>query len=296
LQLRQLAVFFILLGIVFLVRLPFGPLGEPALQRIADSARESGVPMQIGGGELEFPSTIHLEQIGALVPLSAFPFPLAIESFRASLNLGPLLTLRSAVPFESALYGGTLKGKVDWPLVASRFSFDAAGEHLDLGRHPAFQAFGLEAIADLRVSFQGDRFAVDRFPIDAGEITFRLSRGVLPGGLKLPPGIPLPAASDIEGEIKGRQAGPKFQLESLELNSSLGSVSGSGSFDLSVSGAVDTADAEFSIQLTEEGRKKVGGYLALAARRPPDSPDRNWSAALDKKKGAPLRWTVRAEP
>ena len=100
---------------------------------------------------------------------------------------------------------------------------------------------------------------------------------------------------DIEGELVGRQQGSEFHLDTLELSSSLGSVAGTGSFHLTAFGSLDTADAEFSIQLTEEGRKKIGGYLALAAQRRPDSPDKNWVAALEKRRGSPPRWTVRVE-
>ena len=73
-----------------------------------------------------------------------------------------------------------------------------------------------------------------------------------------------------------QQREKEISIERFDLNSSVGSLEGGGSLSLNEEQKISSGDLEALISLTEEGHQSFGGFIALRANQPVDTPNRNW--------------------
>lgn len=275
--LRQSLVFFGLLLLFTLIRLPYDVLFPTFMDDLKERAKEQRIALVIGESSASFPASVELARIGAQVPLDGplTVIPLAIDTLRIRLHVLPLLILRAVSDIEVNAYGGSITGTVTRRFSTPATETDLRFSGLDLGQHPVSSLIGLTGVF-------GGTIAGAISPDPTGSaLSFNvtLQNGTYRGGHQVAI-IRLPEATDIGAALIGELRGTALDLRSVTLRSSIGDVTGKMRADLllkprpGMSGLsiipAQNISAAGRIALSDEGRKVFGGYLALAAKLPPD--------------------------
>lgn len=140
-----------------------------------------------------------------------------------------------------------------------------------------------------------------------GSLKATVEEGSFQGGQTLSPlPLPLPKTSDIKGLLLVEQKENRIIIQKLDLTSSLADFNGSGLVELDqapfyiqhASGNLPgeiVREVRFTadIQLSGEGSKVLGGYLALASRNMQNQAFRKWPVAVKKISGGVLTTEVK---
>lgn len=276
--LRQALIFFALLLVFTLARMPYDVLFPNFIENLKAAARESRIPLSIGSSDASFPARVELSQVAAQIPLqgAAFSVPIAIDS--ASLRVHPLslLILRAVTDLELKGYGGTITGTIGSPFSGGAIDGELRIQNLSIGAHPLSSLIGVTGL--LSGTFTGLLSVIDPTQTD-GTIELKISSGTYAGGhtvyiMKLPP------ISDISAAISGTVKGFAVRMSTATVRCSLGEASAKGSLELIPANRPGSTGLsvlpfknlklEGTLRLSDEGKKLFGGYLALGAKLPVD--------------------------
>lgn len=270
---RRTALFAGLLLLVVAIQLPY-QFGGTVKEILYARAKTVGIPLEIQEVTLHFPAIVELKGVGAEFPFNGFSIPFRAENLSLKPHLLRLLTLRGEGGLDFNAYGGRGAFSASKSFFSNSSNFDLTIHQLDLGQHPSSGLFGLKG----KLSFVGHstftRDSAERTLIENTSAKLELDHGQYSGGHLIANTFPLPALSDLSLVLDLVQEAAFFRIRQLELLSSLGSLHGTGLIGVSAEGTVASANLSATAKLTNDGRKALGIYLALAAGRDQKEADR----------------------
>ena len=141
--LHQAIVFFALLLLVTLARMPFGSYRDTLLPKIRSIMTPQGISVDFADLSLEPPVTMLLDKLNVVLPVNHFPVPVAVD--KASFSLRPLrlLALQATGEGEAKLYQGTVSYTFSRPVFGGDIITEASLNNLSLSAHPLLGSFGL---------------------------------------------------------------------------------------------------------------------------------------------------------
>ncbi len=275
--LHQAIVFFSLLLIVTIIRLPYGSYRESALPYLRTLASPKGVTLDFADLNLRPPFRVSLDKLNMLLPVDRFPVPVNIESATFNANLFSLLTLGASGAGTVKLYQGTLVYDVDHSLFGNSTSYSASLNDLSLAAHPILGSFGFTGTLEGKFSgkFKRDTVTGRAIP-ESGEYSLALRNGAFIGGVKLFQLVRIPEVKNLSLVANAKLESGLLTISALNLDSSLGSANGKGQFRVKDNGNLGDGKLNAKIHLTDTGKQNFGGYLALAAQAPIENPSADW--------------------
>lgn len=293
----QSAIFLGLLLLVTLLNLPYDQYAEDLVQSVQRQLRTGGVAVEVEKTDVSFPGEFTLGNVSLLLPTRPLPVPLFIDQIIVSPRILRIFLLQGAVDGNIQAYEGQITASLIYRLLSGNKDLTVRGQTLQLSGHPLFKALGVSGVLNLNAESQISQEKVPPGAANdlrqavllggASSAHISLEHGEYQGGHKLQGLIELPAAKEISLTVTVEQKKKRIVLNQLELFSSLGSATGSGSIVVTQTGKLQRANLRFSLQLTAEGNTAFGGYLALAARMSPESPPRNWEIQIAKRERYP---------
>ncbi len=222
---------------------------------------------------------------------------LQLSASRLSLSQRPSSWLRLSpeIIIQADLYGGRAESRLQLggPLGAMPRSITAAG--VQPGKHPYVASFlGItsgsielsapeirgQSVEDL--TFIGD--------IALHNISKPQATTLTPALSGLPLALTIPAITSLSGSAHVDLSAEKLSISGLNLTSSLGDVLGRAVYQRTANGHLSTLNAEFKIDLSEEGLKSAGPFLPLVSQNQLNDRSRSFTIALH---GEPKRPQVR---
>ena len=283
---KQLLVFVLLVVVMGALRFSGGSYGVDVLSEMKTRAAQAGITFDAESARIALPLRLVLRGVGLLIPAGSYPLPLRFESVTASLSPLQLLLGRKTATVDVSGYKGEIELQWTQRFFSQAFESRLDVRQLQIGEHPAAALFGVEGELSLNASASGALAGV-RPDVPSARLSALLVNGKCRGGDTVFGIVKLPAVSDAKIKVEAEKAGDDVRLVALKLNSSLGNGDGSGAAKLNPQGRIQEGDVHFSLQLTDEGQKAVGGYLALAARSSVQSPGKSWEIAVAFRNGVP---------
>ncbi len=285
---RQASIFFGLLLIVALVRLPYGSYRSSLLPWMKARAGEARIlNFDSEDISLSFPAELQITKLSGFIPAGRFPVPLLVDRVSASLRFFQLLRMQTAVDTVIDLYQGKLLLHVSRSLFGGSLHFDLKGSGLQLYAHPMLQGLGLQGKLALDVSADAEQDPIGPADIDQGKASIRLTEGYFPGENPWLSLIKLPAISNIEANARAETKQGKFSVPEITLSSSLLSASGNGRGEFDKLGQIAQSHFDFKLKLSPSGVSSIGGFLALGAGISPEKPASEWTITTDSQWGRP---------
>ena len=287
--LHQAIVFFALLLIVTLVRLPYGSYRESVLPRLRSALTPQGITVDFADISLEPPANMLLQKLNLLVPVNRFPIPINIESANLSLRPLSLLRLHASGDGEVKLYQGTLNYDFIRPVFGSSLETNASLSNLSLSSHPLLGSFGLSGTLEGKFNGLLNQDEFGRLYPDSGTLSLALRNGAFQGGIKIFQLVQIPEIENISLVLQAQLDAASLQLSAVNLDSSLGTFSGKGKVKRVNPSQIGEGKLSGTLHLSELGKKLFGGYLALAAHSALDNPSTNWTVdVVFDRDGRPL--------
>ena len=294
---KQAIVFLALLLVVTLIRLPYDTYPESIRATLQELAARERASLTIDDLTLSFPATLSSRGMRFAYPLAGTPIvlPLVIDSLELSLQTLSLLALRYSGEMSAELYNGLIESSVSMPIFGTAMVAKGEVQHVDLGKHPLAQAFGVSG--SLTASFDVAARRRDPAPPtpESGSLTLSIVDGHYNGGHRVAI-LDLPEIREIGFTAKAQIEPKRVKLTRALLSSSLGKASVTGSANRTDSGMLTEGSAKISLELSEEGKKRFAGFLALAAQLPLERGQTiaAWDIALEFLPPRPLTALVTA--
>ncbi len=258
---------------------------------IEQQARSNKVLLSLENLQIEFPGTFSATGIAGAIPSrTIFPIPFQFE--RGEFRFSPLALLLLNVELRSTLFGydGEIVSHLKRSLFGGRSSFDCSGK-ITLERYPAAFLYGIKGV----VTFDGKSILAEPITNINGVEKLVVEASLKSGAFKLPQGGELlPAFENIDGAFTLEGGSGQFQVKKLELHSPLGTFNAQGPLTLSPTGETKSINLSGTVNLSEEGKTKIGGYLLLASGSAVDQPPpAKWQVTLIQSEGKKPQLAVR---
>ena len=280
---KQAIIFLALLLIVTVVRLPYDTYPDSIRTMLQEAAAREQVSLAIDDLALNFPATLTSRGVRLAYPLKGTPLilPFVVDSLELSLQTLSLLALRYSTDLNVSLYDGKVEGTLSAPMFGNGVALRGEIQHIDLGKHPLAQAFGVSGMLTAAFELTGQRRDPRPPSTESGTITLSIVDGHYQGGHRISL-LELPEIRDIGFTAKAEVEPRKFKLTRAMLSTSLGKARLNGSGARSESGLVTEGQAKITLNLSEDGRKRYAGFLALAAKMPLDRGEKisDWEVDL----------------
>ena len=292
---KQASIFFGLLLVVTIARLPYGSYTTTILQRIRPGLAAQKISIDIEAADLSFPLNLAIKRLALVLPAGKIPVPLVIDSLGFNLKLWSLLLLNADVSFDGTLYGGQATGIFNRPLFGGPSSGEVKLESLHLNDHPVLKSLGVSGLTNIsgRLNTRGDLRSFK--DLESANLKLYILEGAFESTSSFLPVGALPPLREINGSADVNLREQRVSVERLKFRTSLGSVEGSGTFEISTLGALVGGGGKLRIQLNDLGKSSIGGYLALAARTSVDNPAANWAVDIGVENNGRLKAGVRPE-
>ena len=281
---RQASIFLFLVLLATMASKPYGSYKAPILARLRALGPKSGI-MQIDAKDLDatFPASFNAKEVGLVMSINKFPIPAFIDSAVIDFDLIPLLYLRGSASGLIELYHGTIKVMANRSLFGSGLEIAAAGGDIDLGEHPAFKVIGAEG--KLGLDFKGNWLSdpLNVANAESGELKLGITNGAMRAGFNPTVFIKIPPVTGVELQLRAQLRKLRLVLSELTLDSSLGTLKGSGAGNLDTAGKIADGQASFNVALTPDGTLPIGQWLALKAHTNVEAPSANWRIDLKVK-------------
>jgi len=272
-SLRKFGLFVGLLVVVSIIWFPFELFYDDITDALKARAERHHIFVDIGSVEMSFPANIYLSEVGGVIRRGDLPVPFAFERVALHPQLLPFLTLKSVMKAELAAYDGRASTRIERKFFDDLTHIELQAHSLNRAKHPALGFYGVRGL--LSLEGEASVIAGEPFPRRAF-VDISLSEGHFQGDLS-----PLvPEIKNIEGEAFFTQEQDQASLEKLSLSSSVGTATGTGRIALLPTGLIKEASFQFRIQLSDAGRKSLGGYIALLAQGNVDNPGANWELSI----------------
>lgn len=266
---KQAIIFLALLLLVTLVRLPYDTYPDSIRATLTEAAAREQASLVIDELTLGFPATLSSKGVRLAYPLRGTPLvlPLVVDSLELSLQTLSLLALRYSTDLTASLYDGAVEGSFSVPMFGKGIGLKGEVQHLDLGKHPLAQAFGVTGA--LTATFDIEARRRDPLPPtpESGTITVSIVDGHYAGGHRISL-LDLPEIREIGFTAKAQVEQKRLKLTRALLSSSLGKATVTGSANRTDDGLITDGNAKISLELSDDGRKRYAGFLALAAQLP----------------------------
>ncbi len=276
---RQAIVFFALLFVVTLLRLPYGSYRTTALPRLRQLLAPMRMSVDLDDVVVGFPASVEATGVKLLVPAGPLPLPVAIDTTSLSLELLPLFWLSERASLQGQLYGGTANGSFSRPVFGSSLNGVLHLDTLRLDMHPLLKTFGVQGKLTAAATLAtGDSSTLSA--LDLLDVRINLADAAMetpPTYLSL---VKLPPVRDLSAAAHAVLKKNRLAVDELRTDSSLGHAAGSGTFMLDPTGLLASGSATIDLDLTDEGVRAVGGYLALAAGSNVDQPPKAWKVEI----------------
>ena len=273
---KQFGVFLTLLVLLLAFRFLSGGYGPFLYDQIVKAAQESHVPLELEGFECHFIFRCSFSSVGAVLPLRGFPLPLSLQNGEIDWKTLALLGGRVKVAANADGYDGKLKFVVSRGM--SSADGEASIESIEIGKHPVgngFQASGrVSAKAVLGADGNG------RVGAKGADLAYA-GNNTIAGIFKVPTFSE--GTLDAEATLKGAA----FVIEKFRFSSSLGDIRAEGKGTLAKQ-QIESGEFAVSIELTGDGKKALGGWLALQARTNIERPAANWEVGVKIERGRPV--------
>lgn len=187
-----------------------------------------------------------------------------------------LFRLRPGVRAEGKIFGGNFDLKINRGILNGAVYLDYRLGGIDLGSLPSkmpiapkgqlFSILHLQILPPPQIDLKGQgNLHIDDFGLSTSGV------GRLP--------LPEIVGGDLEAEVS--IAGDKALLKPLRLTSDFGEME--GEFEAIIQNLISLPvySGSIDIQLTELGLRKIGGYLALAARKDLKNPPEEWHLSIN---------------
>lgn len=278
---RQAIVFFGLLFVVTLVRLPYGSYKGRLLPRLREILIPNRIAVDLDDIVLRFPFVAEATAVRLLIPAGPIPVPFEVDSLQITLLLSRLFLLRTDSDLNAVVYGGELTGNISRPLFGSAVRYDLKLEKLHLDAYPLLKLYGVTGLVSIRSAGETTEQPNSIDAVQSADVTVEISGGNLinpPRALGI---FPIPPVRDLRATAHAALAKRRLTVDKLQLDSSLGNARGSGNFQLDASGLVASGSGTINLELSDEGVKSVGGFLALAAHlNDVSNPAQRWTVDI----------------
>ena len=266
---KQAIIFLALLLVVTLIRLPYDTYPESIRTTLQELAARERASLSIDDLSLSFPATLSSRGMRFAYPLTGTPLilPLVVDSLELSLQTLSLLALRYSTELNAKLYDGSIESSVSMPIFGSALNAKGEVQHLDLGKHPLAQAFGVSGLLTATFDLEARRRDPAPPTPEAGSLTVSIVDGHYNGGHRIAI-IDLPEIREIGFTAKAQLEPKRVKVTRALLSSSLGKASLTASANRTDAGAITDGNAKISLDLSEVGKKRFAGFLALAAQLP----------------------------
>lgn len=261
-------------------------------------ARSHGWVLSIDRSEISLlPPAITLSTVNGFAPTGQFLLPFSFQQVSLHPRLLPYLWLHAAARGGLEGYGGTIDIDASIQLISQMLTVAISGKKLQLSSFPLLGALGISGTLHSVLQAELKRGKeLNIYSILAGNIDATLEEGNFLGGLTEFAPMPLPQVSHINGRLIAERNKEELTVRDLNITSSLGNFSAKGivvlsqSIDYHGNALEDTLNELIrevqltgELELSDEGLKTVGGYLALASGNMQNQTSRQWSFSVNKK-------------
>ena len=278
--LKQAAALLVLASAIYIIRLPDGWLDKKAYALIEKPLKKNDIAYEFESYRFRYPLRFSLYDGGMIIPAGKIPIPFAFNEAHIKVKTLSLLLLKFAAELKIFAYDGMILGTVERSLLGERVKANLLVEEIAVERYPIGQHYSiagqLNSNTDVILSRE------PRTPEDVEEVssTIRFSNGSYTGKHQVYGIYTIPDVNDIEANIQVVQNQLNVTINEATLTSSVGNAEGGGSIDLTVDGKIEKGSIEGILNLSDAGHKAFGGFIALRAGQPVDTPVKDWVIKL----------------
>lgn len=282
---RQFLTFILLFAAVGVVRISLADYSQWIQSKLVSAAQQAGISAEASGLELSFPGTISVSELKLELPTRIKPIPFSLSSVVAKVEWLKVFGLNPGIALDSEFLDGQIRGNISSSIFGTSQAFDLGAKELRLEKHPLLKELAISG--KLSINASGSQKSDS-----SGKTELKLSEGAYRGNYSVAGIVKIPTLEQVDGSAEVVLLDNSLDLKRLSISTSLGTISASGTCKLSQlkHGEYKPVKASLnaSIVLNEEGRKSIGGYLALAAGRATESPPAAWKLDLTHDFTAPM--------
>lgn len=265
---------------------PYSLFSKTAWETLQTSAETQNITLRADIVKLRSPLRLSIKGLSAIVPVGKLPLPLQFESLEVRGSWLSLLLLTLNAELSAEGYSGTISSDINKSVFSDLFTNSIEIDHLHLDQHPLFKFAKFSGTIDIKSNYQFKVVQQKQAQVVDGSFDVTLKDGNYKGGHSVSL-FTFPKVRHIGLKTIGAQKGDKLSIEKFNLKSSLGILEASGVCTINTEArnlnqAVNSGELSAKLQLSDEGVKELGGYLALAANANVDNPPRNWQITYEK--------------
>lgn len=295
---RQIALFLGLSLIVTLIRFPYGSFVHDIFRDIKTEIQSQGVVLNAKKVQPRFPLAVGFEELSLLFNLAGLPFPLFFDKAVVSLEILPLLLLRTSVVSESEFYSGRASARYTSSFVSSENTLRLLLKHIQLESHPLLRGLGISGRLSLDLSAETEDATTQSQELLQGQARIKLSldAGSYKGGHTIRGLLKLPRADDVRANIEVKKSSRLLSIDKAQVFSTLGNASLAGVCKLGETTRQSAMDLSLEVHLTQAGIASLGGYLALLAKASVEAPPADYRLSIKKEENSEQQPVVSASP
>lgn len=272
---KQASLFLVLFIVTLIVFFPFESINARLEDELEYRARQQGILLDIEKLSLSFPLDAEANSVSAIIPIRKAPLPLRSTEVKLSSHPWSLLLLQAAMSASAKLYQGEMSAEVVKSLFGSTTNAKLQLASIELGDHPALKDFQLQGTLSLSAETVISRGSQE------SALDLHIAEGSYAGEIKISI-IKIPKFQNLQLTLKANQRGENIIIDRMQLECSLGDAYLTGTMQLQ-NNRLSAANLSARIELTSEGVKDIGGYLALAAQQNVERPASRWTVSISKK-------------
>lgn len=267
---------FFLVGVLFLTiwDLPWNSYLYRGFAQLQSMAQSEHMQVEAEHLSYDFPTGLRAENLVFAANLGQFTIPVSIDEPNISLSVFPLAWLSLELKADGKLCDGQFNVAFYKSILNDKLSGEVAATEVDLSTYQPGMPLALEAIANL----EGEIAIESTAPllVKSSRLLITLQNGAYNGDYRVAGLFAIPKVKDLELDVELRVENNDIWFENATLYSSLGRAALRGKAKLNGAGMIRDVQSRIEITLTADGRKSLGGYLALAANINPKDAPASW--------------------
>lgn len=291
---KQALIFFSLLVIYTIIKLPYGSYKEILLPKIRNTLASQKLGIDFSDAVLSFPFSWEFTNVKLFFPIKGIPVQLFSEKATSDLSILSLLGLKPKITNNIQLYGGNFKIDFDYPFFSPESSYQINLDNFSLENIQPIKAYGING----KIGFNGqgklNKTKIDLLSQENAKLLLTINNGSYLGENLYISALKVPQISDLQLTSAAILNKQKLNINSFELNSNLVKASAKGVLHLASNFKIEYASFNIDLSLSAEGKEKLGGYLALASGNDLKNISSNWNIEIEIT--GKTKPTIKVEP